>query len=183
MKGRLKDRSSSATGRLIRAGTNDSTGCRDQEIAYLWNGALSVERGAILLKRTIQFDMGDFIHKRTDRRTLEWTSTTGPHYDGLLVQIIDPPPSRPDSTGNRDRPPDYEPNRVTFKTPLYSRTFTMDELLRISEVIPVDRCGVAVSFNGFLVPNRPCPKGFLAGIWKPVPQDTIPEPPTPPFST
>jgi hypothetical protein len=169
-------------GRLMRAGSEDSTGCRDQEIVYGWNGGLSVDRGAILLKRTIQFDLGDYIHKRDDRRTLEWSSTTGPHYDGVLVQIIDPPVSRPDSTENGDRPPEYEPNRVTFRTPLYSRTFTMDELFRISEVVPIDRCGVAVSFNGFLVPDKPCPKGFLAGVWKPAPDDSIPEPPNPPDS-
>ena len=169
-------------GRLIRTRANDSTGCGQREIAYLWNGTLSVDRGAILLKRTIQFEMGDYIHSRTDRRTLEWTSTTSPSFDGILVQIIDPPMSRPDSTGVTDRPPDYEPNRVTFKTPAYTRTFTMDELVRISEVIPVDRCGVAVSFNGFLAPDRLCPKGFLAGIWKPVPPDTVPEPPASPGS-
>lgn len=169
-------------GKLIRLRDDDSTGCRYQEMAYNWDGALSVDRGAILLKKTILFENGDYIHKRSDRRTLEWSSTTGPHYDGILVQIIDPPASRPDSSGNADTPPEAAPNTLTFKTRLYSRTFTMDELARISEVIPIDRCGTAVSFNGFLVSDRPCPRGFLAGIWKPLPADSIPEPPVPPDS-
>jgi hypothetical protein len=169
-------------GRLMRAGSEDGGGCRDQEIAYGWNGSLSVERGAILLKKTILFESGDYIHERTDRRLLEWDSVTGPSFDGVLVQIVDPPAPPSGGTANEVIPPDHLPNKVTFKTPLYTRTFTIDELVRISEMIPIDRCGVAVSFNGALVPNRPCPRGFLAGIWKPVDPDTVPEPPGPPDS-
>lgn len=165
-------------GRLMRPGPEDSAaGCANQEIAYLWNGSLEVDRGAILLKKTILFERGDYIHERTDRRLLEWSSVTAPHFDGILVEIIDPATSSPDSTGSGEGPPHEGPNTVTFKTPLYTRTFTINELVRISEVVPVNRCGIAVSFNGFLVPDRPCPRGFLAGIWKPVDPDTLPEPP------
>jgi len=158
-------------GMLLRPDAEDSSDCRDQEMTYDWDGSLSVDRGAIILKRTILFEPGDYIHERENRRTLEWTSTTGPHYDGILVKIIDPPPmGPPDSTGTGG--PDTAPNHVTFRTPQYSRTFTMDELVRISEVIYVNRCGVGVAFNGFLEPRDPCPHGFLAGIWRPVPPDT-----------
>ncbi len=159
-------------GRLVRPA--DSVDCAAVEIVYEWDGSLKVDRGAIILKKTILFDQEDYIHERTDRRVLEWTSKTSPHHDGVLVQIIDPP-ARPDSAGNG---PELEPNRVTFTTPQYSRTFSIDELVRISEMVPVNRCGIAVSFNGFLEPERPCPRGFLAGIWKPVqPDTTAPVPP------
>ncbi len=167
-------------GRLIRLGQDDSTRCGDREMIYDWDGSLSVDRGAIILKRTILFDPEDYIHERVDRRTLEWTSKTSPHYDGILVEIIDPPTPSPDSnwTGAGPR---VAPNRVTFKTPQYSRTFSMDELVSISEVIPVNRCGISVSFDGFLEPSGVCPRGFLAGIWKPVPPDSEPpQPPVPP---
>lgn len=168
-------------GRLIRAGDGDSSGCRFQEIIYNWDGSLRIDRGAIILKRTINFEVRDYIHEREDCRLLEWTSKTGPHYDGILVEIVDPPAQRADSTDGSGGP-EQAPNRVTFTTPQYSRTFSVEELVRISEVVPVNRCGIAVSFNGFLEPpSAPCPKGFLAGIWKPVSSDSKPpEPPSPP---
>jgi hypothetical protein len=165
-------------GRLMRLGDADSLGCADREALYDWDGALSIDRGAIILKKTILFDEGDYIHKREDRRTLEWTSKTSPSFDGILVQIINPPGPPPESNSTGAGP---APNRVTFRTPLYSRTFSMDELASISEVIPINRCGILVSFDGFAESSGPCPHGFLAGIWRHVPPDTTtPEPPVPP---
>jgi hypothetical protein len=170
-------------GRLMRLGDADSLGCGDREMLYDWDGALSIDRGAIILKRTILFDPEDYIHVREDRRTLEWTSKTSPHYDGILVQIIDPPAPGRDST-EVGAGPGIAPNRVTFRTPLYSRTFSMDELAAISEVIPINRCGIMVSFDGFAEPSGLCPHGFLAGIWRHAPPDTtVPQPPVPPDTT
>ncbi len=180
---RLRNRSGSRIfalrinwGRLIRTGDRDSSGCRYQEIIYNWDGSLRVDRGAIILKRTINFEAGDYIHERENCRMLEWTSKTSPHYDGILVEIVDPAAQRPDST-DASGGTELSPNQVTFTTPQYSRTFSVEELVRISEVVPINRCGIAVSFNGFLEPPyAPCPRGFLAGIWKPVsPESTPPD--------
>jgi hypothetical protein len=155
-------------GKLVRTRDDESAPCRDVPID--WSGQLRLDRGAILLKRLIQFDQEDYIHRRTDRRTLEWTSFTQPHFDGILVKIIDAPPARGDSTDTR--PPG--PNHLVFRSGPYSHSFTTDELERLDVMIPIDRCGNAVSFTGFRIEPAPCPHGFLAGIWKPVPADTIP---------
>ncbi len=175
-------------GRLLPPGDGNSTGCRNGDILD-WSGSLSIDRGAIILKRTILFEPGDYIHERQDMRVLEWTSTTGgsmtptarPHYDGILVEIIDP--IMPDSVdcsggyGTADYGRDCSSNQVTFTTPHYTRVLTMDELISISELVYVYRCYIGVSFDGFLKVGPPCPQGFLSGIWKPVPPDTTSPPP------
>lgn len=176
-------------GRLLPPRDGESTACRNYD-ALDWSGSLSVRRGAIILKRTILFEPGDYIHERQDMRLLEWTSTTAgsltpptrPHYDGIVVEIIDP--IMPDSVdcgggyGNGDYGRDCPPNQVTFTTPHYTRVLTMDELISISELVYVYRCYIGVSFDGFLRPDAPCPQGFLSGIWEPIsPETTSPPPP------
>jgi hypothetical protein len=155
-------------GQLVRTPDEEAGRCRD--ISIDWTGRLRLDRGAVILKRLIQFDPEDYVHERTDRRVLEWTSFTGPHFDGILVKIIDAPPASPDSSGSEAA----EANRLVFRTGPYSHTFTTDELEHLDLMVPVDRCGNAISFTGFRVDHEPCPHGFLAGIWKSVSPDTIP---------
>jgi len=153
----------------VAGGPYDRNGqCR--EISIDWTGRLALDRGAIVLKRVIQFDQEDYIHERTDRRILDWTSFTGRHFDGILVRIIDAPPASADST-DTDPP---EPNHLVFRSGPFSRTFTTDELDGLDLLVPVDRCGNGISFKGFRVGHEPCPHGFLAGVWMPAPSDTMP---------
>jgi hypothetical protein len=156
-------------GRLVRLPDEETQACRDFSVD--WSGRLALEHGAILLKRVIQFERDDEIHKRTDRRLLEWTSHTGRDFDGILVRIVDAPAGPPDSA--RSTEPRVA-NQLTIRTGPYSRTFTLDELEHIDEMIPVDRCGNYISFEGFRVEHDPCPHGFLAGVWEPVSTDSVP---------
>ena len=155
-------------GRIAGGPYNRNVQCR--ELSIDWTGRLAVDRGAIVLERVIQFDPEDYIHERTDRRILDWTSFTLEHFDGILVKIIDEPPASTDST-NTDPP---EPNHLVFRTGPCSRTFTTDELDGLDLLVPVDRCGNGISFKGFRIDHEPCPHGFLGGVWESVPRDTMP---------
>ena len=61
-----------------------------------WSGRISVNRGAILVRRTIRFDARDQLLPREDRRSVEFRSRTRPHHDGLLLSVIDPTPTAAD---------------------------------------------------------------------------------------
>ncbi len=53
-----------------------------------WTGSVSVDSGAIGLKRTIAFDANDSVAKRTDPRSVAFTSHTLPYVDGLLLRVV-----------------------------------------------------------------------------------------------
>jgi hypothetical protein len=59
-----------------------------------WSGTISVNRGAIIVRRVIAFEpaLGDSIAPRVDPRSVSFTSTTLPANDGLRLTIIDPTP-------------------------------------------------------------------------------------------
>ncbi len=58
-----------------------------------WDGSLTISRGAELVRRVIRFEDGqDYVKPRTDRKLIEWVSTTTVHYDGLLVDMYFPRP-------------------------------------------------------------------------------------------
>lgn len=60
-----------------------------------WSGTISVNRGAIIVRRAIAFEpvTGDVVERpRTDPRAVSFTSTTKPANDGLRLTIIDPTP-------------------------------------------------------------------------------------------
>jgi hypothetical protein len=119
-----------------------------------WSGSLTVERGAIVAVRLINFETGDQIVRPRDTCTvLSWISHTRPYYDGLLVFIYDP---NPDSFTTE--------NTVTFATEPYTRTFTMSELDSIDEVVDVGDNQVSIS--GFKTVLLACQHGFFQGRWK-----------------
>jgi hypothetical protein len=57
-----------------------------------WSGSLTINRGALVLRRTIKFEDNDSILPRTDRRKIEWVSRTRPASDGIAVDIFLPRP-------------------------------------------------------------------------------------------
>jgi len=130
-----------------------------------WSGSLRLEGGIIAIEKAIAFEPDDSL-MRVDRSTIRWISHTGPHVDGIQVKLVVPPPLPADSTGV-DRP---DP-RLILTTPLYRRTFTLDELIALNLVVPVDRCGNGISMTSILVPLR-CPHGHLAGAWETAAPDT-----------
>jgi len=141
----------------------DSLGAAAEGIESLdWSGSLRIDRGVVVVRRLILFERpGDhLLLPRPDRRTVGWVSRTGRHYDGIVVEIIEPP-VRPDSTGTL--PP---PNRLHFRTAPFAASFDVAELAGLERTFPVPPEGNAVRFSGFgLSAPAACPKGFLGGRW------------------
>ncbi len=124
-----------------------------------WSGSLHVDRGIVIVRRVILFERpADSIARpRPDRQTVAWTSHTGGHVDGVLVQII-------------ERPQDLEgeePNQLHFGTGPFTTSFPVADLVGLDEVYPVEPAGNAVHFVGFnLADLDSCPKGFVGGRWQ-----------------
>ncbi|MFH2057235.1 MAG: hypothetical protein ABIJ61_14855 [bacterium] len=124
-----------------------------------WSGSLSVERGAVVAARLIQFEADDhLIRPRPNGQTLEWASQTSVHYDGILVFVYDP---QPDSFPTE--------NTLTLTTAPCSRTFTLSELASLSEIVEVG--DDEVSINAFQTTPLDCGEGFMAGRWIRLPNE------------
>jgi hypothetical protein len=120
-----------------------------------WSGSAQIDKGTLVLLRTIRFERGDYIHRpRPDRQTLEWTSYTRPHFDGIYVAIV----VRPDDTTSAE-------GTLTFSTAPFSRTFAFSELDSINVVYSVDDQGNEIAFVGHKKQLVPCGNGFLEGRW------------------
>ena len=146
-------------------GNRDATELKD------WTGRLHVNRGTILVRRTLQFEgRTDQLLPRTERSALAFTSLTRPHRDGLIITIIDPTP-------DADEPLvlSYE-NRIN---PEMNARVSVASLLREPQSMLVDRSGnrmlAAAVERGHcgtrihLTPNSDdtAPSnGFLAGVWR-----------------
>jgi len=122
-----------------------------------WSGSGHANKGILVLLKTIHFEPGDFIHHpRPDKQTLEWTSYTQTHFDGMYIAIVIPPNDTNTAEGT-----------FTFSTTPFTSSFSYTELDSIDVIYPVDQEGNAVSFMGHkkqFVP-LPCGKGFLEGRW------------------
>jgi len=146
-----------------------------------FSGSLTTTRGAEIIRRVIRFEIGqDYIVPRTDRKLVEWVSQTSVHNDGIGLDIFIPRPEVSfDTTYITEVDPqndttiiivvdtvvaEVEPVTVTFETAPYSHTFSLSDLDGLDTVVYLDD-GNAVSFQGFKLNRRPCPRGFLSGVW------------------
>lgn len=122
-----------------------------------WSGSARINKGFLVLLKTIRFDTGDYIHRpRPDKQTIEWTSYTKTHFDGIFVAIVVPPNETKSADGI-----------FTFSTAPFTRSFNYSELDSIDVIYPVGQEGNAISFVGHrkqFVP-LPCGNGFLDGRW------------------
>jgi hypothetical protein len=124
-------------------------------VATDWSGSLRVERGAIAVERVLRFEPEDHIVRpRTDPELLEVVSHTMPHWDGLVLMVLDPQ----DTLAT-------EPNRLTVALGPFQRIFSMDELAAIDTILDVDVTGNQFSISGERVEGPPCARGFLSGSW------------------
>lgn len=120
-----------------------------------WSGSAQIDKGALVLLRTIRFDRGDYIHRpRPDRRTLEWTSYTGPHFDGIYLAIVVPPNDTSSTEGT-----------LTFSTAPFSITFNYSDLDSINSIYQVGQGGDEIAFVGYKKQLVPCGNGYLDGRW------------------
>lgn len=140
-----------------------------------WTGSLTISRGGLVVRRLIRFELNqDYYLPRTDRTLVEWISLTTVHNDGIAVDVY-VPPARPeldsswvvDSGGDSSLVVDTipaAPVTLTFATGPYTRTFSLDELAALNEVVSLDD-GNKVAFHGLQMFRRLCPRGILAGRW------------------
>lgn len=146
-----------------------------------WAGSITISRGAAIVRRLIRFEPAtDSLLPRTDRTLIEYASTTTVHNDGISVDFYVPPPGDPvfdsswamdtDSLGNvidstLEVDTVYaEPATLTFVAGSYSRTFTLDELAMLDEIVELDD-GNAIAFQAQRIYRFACPRGFIRGKW------------------
>ena len=127
----------------------------DAEVSTVWDGSLSVNRGAVIIRRIVAFeDRTDGLDERPDRRTINFRSTTRPHMDGFRLTIVNPQPESNDPLVLTYDPVDGA-----------ATSWTIDALLEGPQSLEVDDIGnrmVAVA-----LPERVdvCASGFLRGRW------------------
>ncbi len=118
-----------------------------------WDGSASITRGTLGIMKTVRFERNDkIVLPRTDRKTVQWVSRTVPHFDGIVLAIIDR------DTLNVD-------GAFTFSTNLYTRTFSYDELDSLDLVETVTNEGHQVSIQAYNKKVIPFGGGFLDGKW------------------
>jgi hypothetical protein len=119
-----------------------------------WSGSFSVNRGAIVVRRTIGFeDRTDAVAPRTDRTSVEFTSQTRPAADGLVMAIFDPTPRSAD------------PLTLTYRGAAGDVTVRIAELLEGRQTLIGDPAGnrMVAAAIGRVVDG--CEHGFLRGRW------------------
>ncbi len=128
-----------------------------------WSGRLRVDRGLVVVRRVILFERprDHLVLPRTDRRSVAWVSHTGPHFDGLIVEIIEPvAPADSASAGT------LPPNVLHLATPQIALDIPVADLAGLDVTRPVDELGNALRLEGHRVTDEDlCPKGFLGGVW------------------
>lgn len=56
-----------------------------------WDGSLTISRGGVITRRLIAWELNqDFLLPRTDRKVVEWQSTTTVSHDGLAFDLLIP---------------------------------------------------------------------------------------------
>lgn len=118
-----------------------------------WDGSAVITRGSLGIMKTILFEDNDrIVLPRPDRKTVQWISETIPHYDGIVLVIV-------------DRDTLNVPGEFTISTNLYNRTFTYDELDSLDLVETVTAQGHQVSIQTYNRQVIPFGGGFLEGRW------------------
>lgn len=120
-----------------------------------WSGRLAVNRGAVVVRRTIGFEEAtDRVMPRTDRLAVDFASITRPFADGLILEVIDPDPAN------------VEPFVLTYAgDDGTSHELAIEDLLAGPVVRVVDDQGDRVAAT--LVRDEDgCNHGFGRGRWR-----------------
>jgi hypothetical protein len=127
-----------------------------------WTGTLRVDRGALVVRRTIRFEFpaDHVVFPRLDRQTVAFVSHTGCHFDGLLIQIVEPPLAE-----GEEEP--ATPNTLRIETAAFSAEIPVADLAGMERVVDVDDAGNRFAVTGFKLRDiEICPKGFLSGRYR-----------------
>ncbi len=147
-------------------GPDDSTTIEPPCDVADWTGTIRTDRGLVVVKRMIKFEYpaDHVVFPRLDPQTVAFVSHTTCHYDGLLIQIIEPPvdPATVPEVANK----------LYIDMPLYQGEFLVSDLVDMDEVFDVDDKGNRIQLNGFGLDDiEICPKGFLSGRYRHMRQD------------
>jgi hypothetical protein len=125
------------------------------ETPHNWSGMLSVNRGAIIVRRAIAFESEtDHVLPRTDPQVVAFSSATAPHHDGLRLTILDPTPGA------------AEPQVLTYTTEggVVFMT-TLKELVAGPQGAQVDDANNRFVALALAHPVDACQFGLLGGRW------------------
>jgi len=73
----------------------DATAADTEPQLATWTGSVSIDDGAIGVKKTLQFDAKDSVSPRTDAKTVSFVSHTLPFVDGLFLHVVVPANASP----------------------------------------------------------------------------------------
>ncbi len=121
-----------------------------------WSGRIDVNRGGIVVRRTIGFEEAtDRLLVRDTRTAVAFTSVTRPFVDGLLLDIVDPTPDAD------------EPFTLTYTSAdgTNVRELALDDLIAGPVVADVDDQGNRVVASLVRDDDR-CNHGFGRGRWR-----------------
>jgi hypothetical protein len=114
-----------------------------------------VSRGVLLIRRIVAFeDRTDAVERRTDPRSIDFSSVTRSHVDGLRLTIVDPEPASAEPLVLT-----YEPADGTA----WSRT--IDALVEGPQSLELDEFGNRLVAVAMPEPADVCANGFLRGRW------------------
>ncbi len=115
-----------------------------------WSGKISLDQGAIRVHRTLKFDANDGVAKREKPNEVSFKSTTLPHVDGLLIELLAP------STAS-----------LHFTTDTLTTDIPLSQLVPTghgAELVGDGYNGLAVA--GYVPTDSGCAEGMLFGHWK-----------------
>ncbi|MFQ5823483.1 MAG: hypothetical protein ACE5JB_05460 [bacterium] len=120
-----------------------------------WSGSAEINKGTLVLLKTIRFERNDFIHlPRESRQKIDFTSFTKPHFDGITIAIIDNDTTQENVEGT-----------FTLNAGSYSKVLAFSELDSLELVEPVGTEGNEVSIISRSKEIVPFAGGFLSGRW------------------
>lgn len=118
-----------------------------------WSGSAEVNKGTLVVLKTIRFEGNDAIDlPRDNRKVISFTSQTKTHFDGLLLAVIDNDTT--DVAGT-----------FTFTAGDYSKTLDFSELDSLELLEPVGSSGHQVSIISRVKEYVPFAGGFITGRW------------------
>jgi hypothetical protein len=155
----------------------------ENETPRNWSGVFHVNRGAMVVRRVIKFEeKTDRLLPRPDRQHVPFTSVTLPHYDGMILTIIDPEPESDEplvftyvSPLPRDADPNATDEPVTDATtddrPERPQTIVrvpVRDLVEGRVELLIDDAGNRMVAAAMARPLDICERGFLGGRWQQV---------------
>ncbi len=151
----MRELPNAVRGRVVLAWGQLPPDVEPEAYAREWTGRLSLDRGAMVVRRTIGFeDATDRVLPRTDRLAVDFESITRPFADGLVLEIIDPDPTN------------AEPLTLRYERAAGGEvSLDLVSLLDGPETLVVDSEGnrmVALALRD----GDACDHGFVRGRWR-----------------